>query len=148
MPSYVKIWIHLIWSTKNREKTLRNDLKYKLIDHIRINAMNKNIHIDHINGTVDHIHVLISLKAEQSISKVAFLIKGESAHWINLNKLTKDRFYWQNEFIAASVSDSAVQKVRDYIRNQEIHHRKRSFMEEYDSFIKKICFVQFAAKAG
>jgi len=147
MPSFIRIWIHLIWSTKNRDKLIRPDFKFKLYDHLKFNATSKNIYIDHINGTEDNIHILLSLNGEQSISKVAFLLKGESAYWVNKNKLSKIKFSWQNEFIAISVSDSLVQKVREYIRNQEMRHKKRSFKEEYDIFIKRFGFDKFQAKA-
>jgi putative transposase len=147
MPSFIKIWVHLIWSTKNREKLVRPEFKFKLYEHIKLNATNKNIYIDHINGTEDHIHILMSLKGKQSISKVAFLLKGESAYWVNKNRLSKIKFSWQNEFMASSVSDSLVQNVREYIRNQEIHHKKRSFKEEYDFFIRRFGFDRFKAKA-
>lgn len=106
MPSFIKIWIHFIWSTKNRKRLIPRELKFKLYDHIRKNAKDKNIYIDHINGTEDHLHVLISLKGEQSASKIAFYLKGESSSWVNSNKLTKTKFEWQNEFIAVSVSES------------------------------------------
>ncbi|MFW9902677.1 MAG: IS200/IS605 family transposase [Candidatus Thorarchaeota archaeon] len=147
MPSFIKIWIHLIWSTKDREKLIHKDIKYRLYDHIKTNSKSKNIYIDHINGTDNHVHLLISLKGEQSISQVAFLLKGESSHWINVNKLTRTKFEWQNEFIALSVSESSLPKVREYIRNQEIHHKNKSFKEEYEIFIKKYGFNRFKAKA-
>ena len=123
------------------------ELKTKLYEHIKINANKKSIYIDHINGTEDHIHALISLKGEQSASKVAFLLKGESSHWINANKLTRMKFEWQNEFIAISVSEALLPQVREYIRNQEVHHMKKSFTEEYNNFIKQYGFYRFAAKA-
>ena len=148
MPSFIKIWIHFIWSTKDRKKLIRKDLKNKLYDHIKGNAKDKNIYIDHINGTEDHVHVLVSLKGEQSVSKVAFHLKGESSHWINANKLTGTEFEWQNEFMAISVSESLLPKVREYIRNQEEHHRKKSFKEEYEFFIRKYGFSRFMAKAN
>lgn len=106
MPSFTKIWIHFIWSTKNREKLINQKLKAKLFTHIKTNASNKEIYVDHINGTEDHIHALVSLKGEQLASKVVFLLKGESSHWINSNKLSKKKFEWQNEYIAISVSES------------------------------------------
>ena len=71
------------------------------------------------------------------VSKLTMLIKGESSHWINKNKLVKGKFQWQDEYIALSVSESIIPKVRDYIKNQEEHHRKKTFSEEYDEFIKK-----------
>ena len=137
---FIKIWIHLIWSTKNRQSFLKKDLKSKVISHIKENAKDKNIYIDFINGDVDHIHALISLKSDQTIAKVAHLLKGESSHWINQNELTEKEFAWQEEYIPASVSHSAIDKVREYIKNQEEHHRKKSFVEEYQAFINKYGF--------
>lgn len=77
---------------------------------------------------------------EQNIKKIIQLIKGESSLWINKNQLTKERFEWQDEYFAVSVSESVVDKVRDYIKNQEIHHQKKTFQEEYDEFIIKFGF--------
>ena len=88
----------------------------------------------------EHCHVFISLGASQSISEVARLIKGESSNWINKNKLLQIHFSWQEEYIAVSVSESQVNRVRDYIKNQEEHHRIRTFKEEYDLFIEKYSF--------
>ena len=116
MPSFIKIWVHFIWSTKNRKNLITQDLKYKLYDHIRENSQKKDIYIDHINGIEDHVHLLISLKGEQSASEVAFLLKGESSHWVNKHKLSKVKFEWQDEFIAVSVSESIIPDVRRYIR--------------------------------
>ena len=126
MSSYVKIWIHFIWATKYRLNLIDEELKYKLYNHIRANAKEKGIYIDHINGTENHIHILVSLKGEQSVSKVAFLIKGESSHWVNTNRLINEKFEWQNEFMALSISESLVPRLRNYIRNQEAHHNKKS----------------------
>ena len=146
--SYIKIWIHFIWSTKNREKIINKELKYKLYDHIRENAKNKNIYLDYINGVKDHIHLLVSFNGEQSASKVAFLLKGESSYWINKNKLINRKFEWQEEFMAISISESLIPKVRKYIQTQEEHHKKLTYSEEYDIFIKKYAFDRFEAKAG
>jgi putative transposase len=89
---YIKIWIHLIWSTKNRQPFLKMELKSKVISHIKENAKNKNIYLDFINGDVDHILTLVSLKSDQSIAKVAHLLKGESFRWINQKHLAKTEF--------------------------------------------------------
>lgn len=80
---YVKLWIHFIWSTKNRQKLITKELKPKLLEHIKANAVEKKIFIDTINCVEDHIHILISLSVYQTISKVMQLIKGESSFWIN-----------------------------------------------------------------
>ena len=134
---YVRIWIHLIWATKNRTKLINKDLKPILINHILENAKKKKIYIDQINCTVDHFHLLISQGPSQSISEIAFLIKGESSRWINKNKLINTKFEWQEEYIAVSVSESQLEKVRAYIKNQKEHHRIKTFKEEYDLFIEK-----------
>lgn len=137
---FVRIWVHLIWSTKNRDKIITKKLKPVLLNHIIQNAKAKDIYLDHVNCVEDHCHLLISLNALQSISKVAFLIKGESSHWINKRKLSKLHFEWQDEYIAVSVSESQVNKVRKYIQNQEEHHKIKSFAEEYKLFVKKYGF--------
>ena len=137
---YVRIWVHLIWSTKNREKIITKNLKPLLLKHILDNAKEKKIYVDQINCVQDHCHLLVSLGATQSISKVAFLLKGESSHWINDNKLLRGYFEWQDEYIAVSISESHVGKVRQYISNQEEHHRKKTFAEEFDLLIKKYGF--------
>jgi putative transposase len=135
---FIRIWVHLIWSTKNREKVISSGLKPMLLEHIKANAKGKNIWIDNVNCVSDHVHALISLGAEQSISRVAMLLKGESSHWINSQDLTKIKFEWQDEYIAISVSESNVEAVRRYILNQEDHHRQKSFTDEYNEFLTKV----------
>ncbi|HNP18298.1 MAG TPA: IS200/IS605 family transposase [Fulvivirga sp.] len=137
---FVKVWIHLVWTTKNRAPFLEREIRKPVFDHIRTNAKDKGIYIDFINGYVDHVHCLVSLKSDQTIAKVMQLIKGESAFWINKQKLTKTKFGWQDEYFAISVSESQVEKVRNYIKNQEVHHQKNSFDQEYKLFIDKYGF--------
>ncbi len=138
--AFIKIWIHLIWATKNREKIINKEIKYKLLDHIKNNATNKSIYIDFLNCTSDHIHLLVSLPATKSIAQVVHLIKGESSYWVNKTGLIKKKFEWQDEYIAISVGESVVDKVREYIKNQEEHHSKKSFAEEYKEFLIKYGF--------
>jgi len=146
MPN-IKVWVHLIWTTKNKEKILLNELKPLLFNHIKESAKQKSIYIDCINGVSDHVHLLVSLKGDQCLSKITQLIKGESSHWVNLNNLSNRKFEWQDEYIAVSVSESVVPRVREYIRNQEEHHRKKSFQEEYQIFLEKYGFAHLVAKA-
>lgn len=137
---YIRVWIHLIWSTKNRQPILKEDIRKKLFTHIQKNARQKDIYLNIINGYLDHVHVLISLTAEQYVARIAQLLKGESSRWVNKNKLTPVKFEWQEEYIAVSVSESMVGRVREYIKGQEEHHRKSSFVEEYREFIEKYSF--------
>lgn len=107
---------------------------------MRENALKKNIYVDFVNGYTDHVHCLISLCQEQSIAKVVQLIKGESSFWINKNNLCKENFEWQDDYFAVSVSESGVNRVREYIKNQEVHHASKTFQQEYDEFVEKYGF--------
>jgi putative transposase len=142
--SHVKVYIHFVWSTKNRKQFLNTmELRKKLWQHIRENAKEKEIFIDFINGYAEHCHCLISLGIDQTIEKIMQLIKGESAYWINKNHLIGPKFEWQDEYFAVSVSESMLDKVRNYIKNQEEHHLNKTFQEEYDEFIEKYGFKKF-----
>ena len=134
---YVRISVHLVWSTKNREPLLTRELRPMLFNHIQENATAKGISLDTIGGYLDHVHTLISLDSGQTIAKVVQLLKGESSHWVNENTPTGTPFEWQEEYFAVSVSDSAVDNVRAYIRGQEEHHKKKSFGEEYKEFLER-----------
>jgi len=134
---FVRIMIHLIFSTKNRKPLISSDLKSLLLEHIKANSIKKQIYIDTMNCVSDHMHLLISLGSEQTIAKVAMLIKGESSYWVNKNELINTKFEWQDEYIALSVSKSAESPVRNYIKNQEAHHAKLSSQDEYDKFLKE-----------
>ena len=114
--------------------------KLQIINHIKENAKSKGIYIDFINGYKDHIHCTISLNSDQTLSKTIQLIKGESSFWINKNKLVNGRFEWADEYFAVSVSESHINNVRDYIKNQENHHNKKTWEEEYEEFIEKFRF--------
>lgn len=138
---FVKVYIHIVWSTKNRIPFLNSkDLRINLWKHIKQNASEKGIFIDVVNGYSDHCHCLISLSTNQTIEKVVQLIKGESSFWINKNNLTEEKFAWQDEYFTVSVSESMIEKVRNYIINQEKHHLTKSFSEEYEEFISKYNF--------
>ncbi|RYY06547.1 MAG: IS200/IS605 family transposase [Sphingobacteriaceae bacterium] len=133
--SYVRIWVHLVFSTKNRQPLLYNDFRYKLQQHIIDNCLKKDIFLQSINGFTDHLHCLISLSKDQSIAKISQLIKGESSFWINNSTFLQEKFSWQDDYFAISVSESQVKKVENYIKNQEIHHSKKSFDDEVKTFM-------------
>jgi putative transposase len=136
--SYIKIWIHAVWATKNREPVLKTEILKQICAHIHSNAKDKGIYIDRINGYDEHIHVLMLLKADNSISKQMQLLKGESAYWANQINLIKNNLEWADKFFAASVSDNKLDNIRAYIDNQQTHHKKQSFLEEYKHFIQSL----------
>ena len=144
---FIKVYIHFVWSTKNRIPFLATkEIRQTVWNHIKDNAKEKGIHIDFINGYSEHCHCLVSLGVDQTIQKVMQLIKGESSFWINNQKLILDKFEWQDEYFAVSVSESILERVRNYIKNQERHHSKQTFEEEYNEFITKYKFQKFVDK--
>jgi len=133
--AYVRIWVHCVWVTKNRTAFITGQNKMPVLTHIRENAEKKGIFIDFMNAHKEHVHCIVSLNSDQCISKVMQLIKGESSFWINKNKLTKTKFEWGDEYYAGSISESDINKVRNYIKYQDEHHRKKSWDEEYKEFL-------------
>lgn len=144
---YIKVWIHFVWSTKHRIPFMKTrEMRQTIFNHIRENAKEKGIYIDFINGYTDHAHCLVSLGIDQSMSKIMQLIKGESSFWINKNGICEEKFEWQDEYFAISVSESIVDRVRDYIKRQEEHHQKKTYAQEYDELIQKYGFEKFKDK--
>ena len=128
---YTKIMIHFIWATKGRQRIISKELKPLLLNHIKDYSVQKGVFIDCVNCVEDHIHVLVSLGLAQTVSNIMQLIKGESSFWVNRQNIIASKFEWQDEYIALSVSESAIEKVRQYISNQEQHHLKKSFDQEF-----------------
>lgn len=134
--TYYKIWIHIVWSTKHRQPLLHRALRPQLFQHIREKANEEGYHLDIVNGVEDHLHSLFSLNPKFSISEVVNKIKGESSHWLNSGGFLQRKFAWQEGYAAFSVSESAVSKVREYIKNQEAHHRRKTFQEEVERLLE------------
>jgi putative transposase len=126
--SYSSLWVHLIWSTKNREPTLTPLLKrevYKVINEI---ANDYEIYLDCINGVEDHVHLLVRLRTDQSVADIVKTIKGNS--WEKFKDDPNNYVTWQDGFAAFSVSPDNLKRVRGYIYNQEKHHHQQSFSDE------------------
>jgi len=135
--TYSRIWMHYVWSTKNRVPIISKTLIPRLIEHYKTKyPKGGDIYVDTANGVSDHFHLLVGQMPVVSASKVANKIKGESSHWINSNDFIPQKFAWQEGFGVFSVSHSQVQKIRSYIFNQEEHHRKTTFDEEIRKFLK------------
>ena len=140
--SYVRVWIHAVWGTKNREHFLTKEIRATVISHIRENAKKKQIYIDRLNGYTDHLHCLFGLNADMSIAKTLQLVKGESAFWINKERVTPMKFEWADEYYAVSVSEADLDNVRAYIDSQEEHHRKATFVEEVMELERRYGFLR------
>lgn len=138
--SYLKVWIHIVFSTKNREPYITANIRENLKSHIKENCRKKGIFLKSIGGYHDHLHCLVSLGKMQTIADVARLIKGESSFWINKEKLIPYKFEWQDDYFAVSVSHSHLDTVVNYIDNQESHHQSKTFKHEVDEFINNYGF--------
>ncbi|MBL7066349.1 MAG: IS200/IS605 family transposase [Candidatus Marinimicrobia bacterium] len=134
--SLTKLWIHGIFGTKDRRPLLVNAIRKDVHTHLYEKLEEMDCKVLIINGTSDHVHQLFLLSREVSIAQVMKSIKGETSHWINQEDLVQLKFSWQVGYGAFSVSESDVGKVERYIRTQEEHHRKMTFKEEYEQFMK------------
>jgi len=135
--SYSRCWLHLIWTTLDREPMLTKPAAAKASRFLSGYALEKGIYmkINYVNP--EHVHTLIDLPTSKSIEEVVKLLKGSSSHWINENRLLRGRFAWGRGYGAFSVSHSHANRVATYIANQEVHHRKKTFSQEFEIFVKK-----------
>ena len=135
--TYSQIYMHAIFAVKYREALLDKKWRSQLFKIIGalINEMNAQSII--VNGVEDHVHCLFRLRPAISISSVMKNAKAKSSQWINKSNFLEHRFEWQRGFSAFSYSQSQVEKIKQYIRNQETHHRSASFLEENKEFLKK-----------
>jgi REP element-mobilizing transposase RayT len=144
---YVRNWLHCVWGTKRRYPFLTQVNKKVIFDHIKENCKEKGIYLDFIYGYRDHVHILISLNQEQNVSNIMRLIKGESSRWINKEKLTDYKFEWSDEYFAVSLSDSQVNRIREYIKNQDCTTQPYPADRNIANSLESIDLVRWWAKA-
>ena len=130
--------VHCVWATKRRYPFITTANRGQIMRHIIRYAEDNGISIDFINGYMDHIHCLISLQPNQTLAAVIQGLKGESSRWINSHIPECRGFRWAHEYFAVSVGPGILDKVRDYIRDQDIHHKQRSTENELREFYKTI----------
>lgn len=129
--TYTQIYLHFVFAVKNRSSLIHPSWKDELFKYITGIVQNNNHKLIAINGTVNHIHILIGYKPHQLIPALLQDIKGDSSRWINKNKFAKGYFNWQAGYGAFSYSYSQIDKVAQYVMNQEQHHKRKTFQEEY-----------------
>ncbi|MEQ8808908.1 MAG: IS200/IS605 family transposase [Imperialibacter sp.] len=138
MPNtHTQIHLQIVFAVKYRQGLIEKAWKDDLYKYITGTIQSYDHKMLAINGVEDHIHILIGMRPSQSLSDLLQDIKSGSSKWINDNKLTKRKFAWQEGYGAFSYSKSHVPNVIRYIHNQEERHRKKSFLEEYEEFLKK-----------
>lgn len=136
--SLSRLWTHLIFSTKDRypflsDKSVRNDMHAYLATVLRTHECETLI----VGGVEDHMHALFALSRNFSISQVVKEIKRTSSSWIKTISSSTKKFHWQNGYGAFSVSQSHLNQVIQYIEQQEKHHRRVPFQDEYRAFLRK-----------
>jgi putative transposase len=135
--TYSSTRIHVIFSTKERQKRLREELQPKLWAYIAGIAKNHGFEAIKIGGAEDHCHALILLPPPLPLSKAVQTLKGCSSKWLNDTGVAGNNFAWQEGYGAFSVSSSQTDEVVEYIKNQPEHHKKRNYEEEFLEFLRR-----------
>lgn len=135
--TYTQVHIQCIFAVKYRKAQIKNNWKEKLHKYITGIVQNNKHKMIEINSMPDHMHLFFGMRPHQSISDLMEMVKGKSSLWINESNLTPSLFRWQEGYGAFSYSKSQIPNVANYIRNQEAHHKKISFLDEYRQFLKK-----------
>jgi putative transposase len=135
--TFTQIHIHAVFAVKNRESIIQHSWKDELYKYIT-GIVQKNGHkMLSINGMPDHLHVLFGLRPSQSLSDLMQDVKGSSSKWINEKGFVRGKFFWQEGYGAFSYSRSDLANVIRYINNQQVHHQKRSFLDEYIDLLEE-----------
>lgn len=134
--SLAQVYIHLVFHTKYSSVTIREEDLPKLFAYIDGIIVNQNAMVIQIGGVPNHIHILCTLPRIVSMANFVEEIKKCSSRWIKTLDSYYSKFAWQGGYGIFSVSASQVQKVKDYVTNQKEHHRKKTFQEEYEAFLK------------
>jgi len=129
--TYTQIYVMMVFGTKGRNNLITAEHEEEIYKYISGIIKNKTQKLLQINGMPDHIHILVSLKSDKSISDLVRDIKSNSSKFINEKKWFIGRFHWQKGFGAFSYSRSQIDDVVHYIKNQKEHHKKISFRDEY-----------------
>jgi REP element-mobilizing transposase RayT len=135
--TYTQIHIQAVFAVQDKNCIIRKLWKDEVYKYITGIVQNHGHKVLAINGMADHIHIFFGMRPTQSLSDLMQDIKGDSSKWINKKGFVKGRFSWQEGYGAFSYSKSHVNHVIDYIKNQEEHHRTKTFVEEYHDFLEK-----------
>jgi REP element-mobilizing transposase RayT len=135
--TYSQIYIQLVFAVNGRKNLLQKPWRDEVFKYIAGIVKGKNQKSIIVNGVANHVHLFVGLKPSISVSDLVRDIKNNSSNFINEQKFVRGRFSWQEGFGSFSYSHSQIEQVYQYILNQEEHHKKKSFREEYLDFLKK-----------
>lgn len=135
--TFSQIYIQYVFAVRNRENLLQKPWRDELFKYMAGIIKGKNQKPLIINGVADHVHVFVGLKPVMNLSDLVRDIKNNSSNFINEQKLLRQRFSWQEGYAAFSYGHSQIGHVYRYIANQEEHHRRKTFKEEYIEFLQR-----------
>jgi putative transposase len=131
-----KIWIHTIISTKDRLPLIHNDFENKVYDFLKGELTNLGCNVEVINGCAEHVHIVFLLNPQKSLTEIINELLDTSSTIINKTYFTSGSFAWQPEFAAYGISESQLVKLTEYVKNQKEHHKKQTFLQEYNEFLR------------
>jgi len=134
--TYTQIHIQCVMAVKYRQSLIQPEWKDQLQKYITSIVQNHGHKVLAINNMPDHLHLFFGFRPNQSLSDLMRMVKSESSQWINDKQFTPAIFRWQEGYGAFSYSRSHVKTVTEYVLNQEEHHRKKTFLEEYQQFLE------------
>src|ERR1044072_7306899 len=138
MPNtFSQIYIQTVFAVSGRMSLITKGYKEELYKYITGIVRNKGQKLLQINGMADHLHILIGLRPAMAIAELVRDVKSDSSDWINRKKLARGKFAWQEGYGAFSYGHSQLDMIIRYIQNQERHHQRRSFKDEYLTLLKK-----------
>lgn len=129
--AFTQLYVHLVFAVKYRERLLTKEIRDELFKYISGIISNRKHKVIIINGMTDHIHILIGLNPNDKISDLVACVKRESSSFVNEKKFSRGKFHWQDGYGAFSYSRSQLDVIYKYLANQEAHHKKSTFREEY-----------------
>lgn len=135
--TYTQIHLQIVFAVQNRASLILPTWKDELYKYITGIVQHNDHKMIIVNGMPDHLHLVIGMRPVQALSDLLKHIKGDSSKWINEKGFVKGKFQWQEGFGAFSYAKSQLPAVINYVQNQEIHHQKKTFIEEYKEFLEK-----------
>ncbi len=138
MPStYTNLLYHVVFSTKDRIPLIKEEFQEELYRYVGgIIRAEGGVQLE-IGGVADHIHILAKIKPAIAVSEMLAKVKANSSKWVNDHKTQMRKFGWQEGYAAFTVSESQVPAVREYIQNQDEHHRKQTYQEEFVALLER-----------
>ena len=135
--TFSQIYIQTVFAVSNRESLIKQEFKEELYKYITGIVRNQGQKLISINGMSDHVHILIGLRPAKALADLVREVKADSTNFVNENKFVRGRFNWQEGYGAFSYGHSQLDTIIRYIQNQEKHHSRRSFKDEYLTLLRK-----------